>query len=110
MFEVLRGDPREVVIRVSGGFDESAETQLARCIEQLPKAKRVVVDFSRLSSFHDSDVGLVARGLAGLSELCLRGLSVLSIRGLGRHHLRLLRYCGVQVPMASAADEERDPG
>ncbi len=99
MFEVLRGNPREVVIRVSGGIDESAGAQLARCIRELPKAKRVVVDFSRLSSFHDVDVCAVAKGLAGLDDL--------SFRGLGRHHLRLLRYCGVHVP-APRSDERDD--
>ena len=100
MVEVLRGNPHEVVIRVSGGFDESSGVQLARCIEGLPKAKRVVVDFSRLSSFHDVDVGAVAHGLAGLPDL--------SIRGLGRHQLRLLRYCGVRVPAAGPHAEERE--
>lgn len=100
MFEVLRGNPHEVVIRVSGGFDSSSGVQLARCLEGLPKAKRVVVDFSRLSSFHDLDVGAVARGLKGLADV--------SIRGLGRHHLRLLRYCGVSIPAARPQAEERE--
>lgn len=100
MFEVLRGNPREVVIRVSGGIDESAGAQLARCIEELPKAKRVVVDFSRLSALRDVDVCAVVKGLAGLADL--------SIRGLGRHHLRLLRYCGVHLPSPGLQDQERD--
>jgi hypothetical protein len=100
MVEVLRGNPSEVVIRVSGGFDERAGAQLARCIERLPKAKRVVIDFSRLTSFHDVDVGAVAKELAGLPDL--------SIRGLGRHHLRLLRYCGVHFLAGRTQDAERD--
>ncbi len=100
MLEVLRGNPREVVIRVSGGIDATAGAQLARCIRDLPKAKRVVVDFSRLSSFHDVDVFAVAKGLVGLADL--------SIRGLGRHHLRLLRYCGVHVPVPRPQEAERD--
>jgi hypothetical protein len=99
MFEVLRGDPREVVIRLSGGFDQTAGAKLARCIDELPEADRVVVDFSRLLSLQDVDVGAVARGLAGHSDL--------SFRGLGRHHLRLLRYCGVPVP-ASRPDDDRE--
>ncbi len=98
MFEVLRGNPREVVIRVSGGIDEGAGVQLARCIRELPKAKRVVVDFSRLSSFRDVDVCAVVKGLAGLADL--------SIRGLGRHHLRLLRYCGVDVPAPRPQEQD----
>jgi hypothetical protein len=100
MVEVLRGNPHEVVIRVSGGFDASAGAQLARCIEELPRAKRVVVDFTRLSSFHDADVCAVARGLVKFPEL--------RIRGLGRHQLRLLRYCGVSLPAAHPLPEERE--
>jgi hypothetical protein len=99
MFEVLRGNPREVVIRLSEGFDQSSGTRLAHCIEELPEADRVVVDFSRLPSLEDVDVGAVARGLAGHADL--------SFRGLGRHQLRLLRYCGVPVP-ASRPDDDRE--
>ena len=98
MFEVLRGNPREVVIRLSG-VDQNAGTKLARCIEELPEADRVVVDFSRLRSLEDVDVGAVARGLAGHSDL--------SFRGLGRHQLRLLRYCVVPVP-ASRPEDDRE--
>ncbi len=98
MFEVLRGNPREVVIRLSGGIDGSAGARLARCIDELPKADRVVVDFTRLRSLEDVDVVAMARGLAGHSEL--------SIRGLGRHQLRLLRYCGVRLPVK---EPDEDP-
>ena len=59
----------------------------------------MVVDFSRLRSLQDVDVGAVARGLAGHSDL--------SFRGLGRHQLRLLRYCGVPVP-TSRFDDDRE--
>jgi len=100
MLEVLRGNPHEVVICVSGRFDEVVGAQLARCIGELPKAKRLVVDFSRLQTFRDVDVGAVARELAGVKDL--------SIRGLGRHHLRLLRYCGVRVPADERRGEERE--
>ncbi len=99
MLEVLRGNPREVVIRVSGGLDERVAAQLARCIEELPRAERVVVDFSRLNAVPDVHVGAIARGLIGLKDL--------AIRGLGRHHLRLLEYCGVRVPR-SRHDGEQD--
>jgi hypothetical protein len=98
MLEVLRGNPREVVIRVSGGLDERVAAQLARCIEELPRAGRVVVDFSRLSTLHDVQVGAIARGLVGLKDL--------AIRGLGRHQLRLLQYCGVRVPRGGADEQD----
>ncbi len=58
----------------------------------------MVVDVSRLSSFRDVDVCAVVKGLAGLADL--------SIRGLGRHHLRLLRYCGVDVPAPRPQEQD----
>lgn len=101
MLEVLRGNPHEVVICVSGRIDDRVGAQLARCIGELPKAKRVVVDFSRLDSIHDVHLGAVARELVGLPDLC--------VRGLGRHHLRLLRYCGVFISAERPrSGEERD--
>jgi len=100
MLEVLRGNPHEVVIRVSGGFDESSGAQLARCIQGLRRTERVVVDFSRLRSFHDVEVCAVARQLSGVPDL--------SIRGLGRHQLRLLQYCGVRLPSSHPRDGEHE--
>lgn len=100
MFEVLRGDPHEVVIRVAGAFDDRSGAQLARCIEELPEGDRVVVDFTRLSPFQPLDVGAVARSLAGAPSV--------SIRGLDRHHLRLLQYCGVHVPAVRPPAGDRE--
>jgi hypothetical protein len=90
MLEVLRGDPHSVVIRVSGTFDVGMGAELTRCLGDAATAERVVIDFSQARSLHDADLGRLAKQLAGLVNL--------SVQGLGRHHRRLLRYCGVVVP------------
>lgn len=53
----------------------------------MPARTRVVVDFSRVRSFHGVGMAAVAMKLADVSDL--------ELRGLGLHHRRLLRYCGV---------------
>jgi hypothetical protein len=89
MVEVLRGDPQEVVIRVSGTLGDGAGAQLASCLGGLGSTVRLVVDFSPAHSLCDADLGALARPLAGRANVRIRGLCL--------HHLRLLRYCGVHV-------------
>ena len=102
MVEVLLSDPLEVVIRVSGSPDEAGGTplaaQLARCLSRLGTTGRLVVDFAHSDALCDADLGAVARQLAGRADV--------RVRGLCRHHLRLLRYCGVHV----AAGQPRGGG
>ncbi len=49
-----------------------------------------MVDFSRVEDLPDVGVAEVARQLIGHQGV--------AVRGLGRHHLRLLRYCGLEMP------------
>lgn len=88
MIEVLRGSAQEVVIRVVGPLDPGARAELACCVGGLGAAATLVVDFVRPELLRDADLGALVRPLAGVARLRLRGLS--------RHHLRVLRYCGVR--------------
>jgi hypothetical protein len=94
MMELVLGERGETVIRVEGVFDRQAASALASCLCELPEAAALVIDFSRVESFHDAGVATVARELTGHAGL--------AVRGLARHHLRLLRYCGVELPGARA--------
>jgi hypothetical protein len=95
MVAMLQGESGEVVIQVEGRLDRLATSRIARCLGDLPPAAPLVVDFSRVEDLPDVGLAEVARQLAGHSGV--------AVRGLGRHQLRLLRYCGMQL-----ADDRRD--
>jgi hypothetical protein len=99
MMDVMRGAGGATVIRVDGTFDRLAAARLASRLCELPPAAPLVIDFSQVESFHDVGVATVAKEIADHARL--------EVRGLGRHHLRLLRYCGVQIPASPPeVDEE----
>jgi hypothetical protein len=100
MMDVTRGDRGEVVIRVEGIFDRNAATRLARALCDLPAAASLVLDFTQADDLQDLCVAAMAKELAGHPRMALRGL--------GRHHLRLLRYCGVELPAAPAVDVDEE--
>ncbi len=90
MVAVVQGDAGEVVIQIEGALDHLAAARIARCVGDLPPAAPLVIDFSRVDDLPDVGVAEVARELAGHSGV--------AVRGLGRHQLRLLRYCGLKLP------------
>lgn len=92
MMDVKRGSQGEVFIEIEGTFDRNAAARLSRWLGDLPNATRLVIDFSRVHDLQDVGVAAVAPELANHSGLALRGL--------GRHQLRLLRYCGLELPVA----------
>jgi hypothetical protein len=100
MMDVRRGDRGEVFIQVGGTFDRNAAARLSRWLCDLPAATPLVIDFSRVNDLQDVGVATVAQQLVGHSGVALRGL--------GRHHLRLLRYCGLEVPALRRDPEARD--
>jgi anti-anti-sigma regulatory factor len=100
MMDVKRGEAGEVLIRIEGIFDRNAAARLSRWISGVPRATPLVIDFSRVDDLQDVGVATVAQQLVGHSGVALRGL--------GRHQLRLLRYCGLELPRARGEGEIRD--
>jgi hypothetical protein len=92
MMAMMRGEGEATVIRVDGTFDRLAAARLVTRLGELPPTTPLVIDFSRVESFHDVGVAAVAKEMADHQQLV--------VRGLGRHHLRLLRYCGVEIGAA----------
>jgi hypothetical protein len=74
------------VLRVEGVLDLEAARALAARIRSADGALRV--DLTRVSVFHDFGVTVVAQALQ-------RRRGRASVRGLRQHHLRLLRYLGI---------------
>lgn len=77
-----------MVIRREGVFDVPAAQQVAAALAEAGDAP-VCVDLRHVREFHDFGVVLLATVLAGRS-----GVSVV---GLRQHHVRLLRYLGIET-------------
>ncbi len=86
---------QKTVIQIDGIFDVSAARRVA---EQLEEARygEVRIDLTRVREFHDFGVALLAQTIAGRR-------SPTSVIGLHDHHLRLLRYLGIDCSGANLA-------
>ncbi len=76
------------VIRMDGVFDVPAAQHLARELARAGEGE-VRIDLTQVREFHDFGVALLAR------ELAVHGKA--SVSGLRQHHLRLLRYLGIDA-------------
>jgi anti-anti-sigma regulatory factor len=100
MVAVMREEAGDVVIQIEGTLDRLAAARIARVLGDVPPAAQLVVDFSRVEDLPDAGVAELANQLARRPGV--------AVRGLGRHQLRLLRYCGFQPPaepLETDADE-----
>ncbi len=78
------------VIRMDGVFDVPAAQRLARAIAQTGADDEVRIDLTQVREFHDYGVTVLAQALAS------RGTRI-AVNGLRQHHLRLLRYFGIDT-------------
>jgi anti-anti-sigma regulatory factor len=83
------------VIRLEGVFDAAAARQLATRLDESGFAD-VRIDMTRVREFHDFGVALLAQSLAGRR-------APTAVLGLHEHHLRLLRYLGIDCAGANLA-------
>lgn len=87
------------VIRMDGVFDVPAAQRLARALAQTDANEQVRIDLTHVREFHDYGVTVLAQALAS------RGKRIV-VRGLRQHHLRLLRYFGIETGTTNAAEAE----
>jgi STAS domain len=81
--------PRErTEIRLEGIFDVPAARQLAATLEEAGYSE-VRIDMTRVREFHDFGVALLAQSISGRR-------APTAVLGLHEHHLRLLRYLGIE--------------
>jgi ABC-type transporter Mla MlaB component len=81
------------VMEIDGVFDVSAAKQLARELDEMAYAE-VRIDLTRVREFHDFGVALLANTIAGRR-------APTTVIGLHEHHLRLLRYLGIDCGSAN---------
>ncbi len=87
------------VIRMDGVFDVPAAQRLARALAQTDANEQVRIDLTHVREFHDYGVTVLAQALAS------RGARIV-VRGLRQHHLRLLKYFGIETGSSSATEAE----
>jgi anti-anti-sigma regulatory factor len=82
-----------LVIRVDGVFDVPAAQQVAKTVAGA--SREVAIDLSQVREFHDFGVAVLAQALTESSRR-------VAVRGLRQHHVRLLRYLGVDADGSTA--------
>ncbi len=90
------------MLRLEGEFDLPAARMLEHSLRGFREGDVVRIDFSRVQRLHDYGIASLAQGLTKLEGATVR------IEGLGTHHVRLLRYFGVDAALfrrASGPDE-----
>jgi len=90
-------------MRPEGVFD----ADVARCFsDQLSRALPddvCIIDLGQVRELHDYSIAVLARLLAGSCT------AHIVVRGLRRHHVRLLRYFGIDVRALEAGLHDRMP-
>jgi hypothetical protein len=81
----------ENVIRLEGVFDIPAARLLQLTLKGLRSGEQVRIDFTRVREFRDYGVAVLAQALTG------RDGAMVTLEGLRTHHVRLLRYFGVDA-------------
>jgi anti-anti-sigma regulatory factor len=85
----------KTVMRLEGVFDVVAARQVAARLDEAGYAE-VRIDMTRVREFHDFGVALLAQAISGRR-------APTAVLGLKEHHLRLLRYLGIDCAGANLA-------
>ena len=97
-----REEHRASVIRLEGELDLPAARMLERSLRGFKAGDRVQIDFSGVRRLHDYGIAWLARALTNLDAV------IVSIEGLGTHHVRLLRYFGIDEKVFRRARNAKD--
>lgn len=89
----LEAQGERTLIRMDGVFDVPAAREVADRLEQAGYSE-VRIDLTRVREFHDFGVALLAQAIAGRK-------APTAVLGLHEHHLRLLRYLGIDCERAN---------
>jgi hypothetical protein len=81
------------IIRMDGVFDVPAARQVAEKLDEAGYAE-VRIDLTRVREFHDFGVALLAQAISTRR-------APTAVLGLHEHHLRLLRYLGIECGAAN---------
>ncbi len=91
----VEAERERTIIRLDGIFDVPAARELAGKLDEAGYAE-VRIDLTRVREFHDFGVALLAQTISSRR-------APTAVLGLHEHHLRLLRYLGIDCSGANLA-------
>jgi anti-anti-sigma regulatory factor len=95
----VREESSPRLIQIEGTFDLAAARRVAEAVVAARPGERLEVDLTGVREFHDFGVAVLAQALAS-------GRAHTSVRGLRQHHVRLLRYFGIDARAADVAEND----
>jgi hypothetical protein len=91
----VEAERERMEIQIEGVFDVAAAQRLAAVLDDAPHAD-MRINMTRVRVFHDAGVALLGQAIA-------RRSAPTAVMGLHEHHLRLLRYLGIECGDANLA-------
>ncbi len=91
-----RCEKREVLMRPEGAFDADVARRFSDQLSRALPDEVFIIDLGQVRELHDYSIAVLARVLAGSCT------TRVVVRGLRRHHVRLLRYFGIDMPALEA--------
>jgi len=98
-----RNEKREVVLRPEGIFDVNAARRFSELLSRGRPDEVFIIDLWKVDEFHDYSIAVLAGVLGGSYA------ARIAVRGLCLHHVRLLRYFGIDLAALEAGVHDLMP-
>ena len=98
---MMGNEQREVLLRPEGVFDVEAARRFSELLSRARPDEVFIIDLGQARDFHDYSIALLAGVLVGSRS------ARIVVRGLCQHHVRLLRYFGIDLPALEAGRHDR---
>ena len=91
---MIGDEKHEVLLRPEGVLDVDAARRFSALLSRARPDEVFIIDLGQARDFHDHSIALLAGVLVGSCA------ARIVVRGLCQHHVRLLRYFGIDVACA----------
>ncbi len=88
---MIGNEKREVLLRPEGVFDVDAARRFSELLSRARPGEVFIIDLGQIRDFHDYSIAVLAGVLVGPCA------ARIVVRGLCQHHVRLLRYFGIDL-------------
>ncbi|HEX7624014.1 MAG TPA: hypothetical protein VF400_10625 [Anaeromyxobacteraceae bacterium] len=98
---MMGDEKREVLLRPEGVFDVDAARRFSELLSRARPDEVFIIDLGQAGDFHDYSIAVLAGVLGGSCA------ARIVVRGLCQHHVRLLRYFGIDLAALEAGRGDR---